>query len=59
VAASPEGQNQQIDLVVHRECRRLLDFIRPRISGPLDAEDVLQDVFRTYANRLHCLFLRG
>ncbi len=45
VAASPEGQNQQIDLVVHRERRRLLDFIRRRIPDPLDAEDVLQDVF--------------
>ncbi|MBC7449271.1 MAG: sigma-70 family RNA polymerase sigma factor [Hymenobacteraceae bacterium] len=45
VAVSPEGQNQQIDLVVHRERRRLLDFIRRRIPDPLDAEDVLQDVF--------------
>ncbi len=45
VAASPEGQNQQINAVVHRERRRLLDFIRRRIPDPLDAEDVLQDVF--------------
>ena len=45
VATSPEGQNQQIDVVVHRERRRLLDFIRRRIPDPLDAEDVLQDVF--------------
>ncbi len=43
--ATPEGQNQQIDAVVHRERRRLLDFIRRRIPDPLDAEDVLQDVF--------------
>ncbi len=45
VAATPEGQNQQIDVVVHRERRRLLDFIRRRIPDPLEAEDVLQDVF--------------
>ena len=45
VAASPDRQNVQIDLVVHRERRRLLDFIRRRIPDPLDAEDVLQDVF--------------
>ena len=45
VAASPEGQNQQINAVVTRERRRLLDFIRRRIPDPLDAEDVLQDVF--------------
>ena len=45
VAASPDRQNEQIDLVVHRERRRLLDFIRRRIPDPLDAEDVLQDVF--------------
>ena len=45
VAATPETQNQQIDVVVHRERRRLLDFIRRRIPDPLEAEDVLQDVF--------------
>lgn len=45
VAASAENQNQQIDAVVSRERRRLLDFIRRRIPDPLDAEDVLQDVF--------------
>ncbi len=45
VAATPDGQNEQIDVVVHRERRRLLDFIRRRIPDPLDAEDVLQDVF--------------
>ncbi len=45
VADSPEGQNQQIQTVVRQQRRRLLDFIRRRIPDPLDAEDVLQDVF--------------
>lgn len=42
---SAEGQDQQIQAVVSRERRRLLDFIRRRVPDELDAEDVLQDVF--------------
>ena len=40
--------------VVARERSRLLRFIRRRVPDPLDAEDVLQDVFQRLveANRL-------
>ena len=47
-------QDQRISDVVKRERSRLLNFIRRRVSDPLDAEDVLQDVFYRLveANRL-------
>jgi RNA polymerase sigma factor (sigma-70 family) len=47
-------QDQQISEVVRREQSRLRDFIRRRVPDPLDAEDVLQDVFYKLveANRL-------
>src|SRR6202795_2935407 len=47
-------QDQQISQVVVRERSRLLNFIRRRVPDPLDAEDILQDVFSDLveANRL-------
>ena len=47
-------QDQRISDVVKREQSRLLNFIRRRVSDPLDAEDILQDVFYKLveANRL-------
>jgi RNA polymerase sigma factor (sigma-70 family) len=47
-------QDQQISEVVRREQSRLRDFIRRRVPDPLDAEDILQDVFfkLVEANRL-------
>jgi len=47
-------QDQQISKVVVRERSRLLNFIRRRVPDPLDAEDILQDVFAELveANRL-------
>src|SRR5258707_2284813 len=47
-------QDQQISEVVRREQSRLRDFIRRRVPDPLDAEDILQDVFYRLveANRL-------
>jgi RNA polymerase sigma factor (sigma-70 family) len=47
-------QDQRISEVVKREGLRLRNFIRRRVSDPLDAEDVLQDVFYRLveANRL-------
>ena len=55
--ASPQmalEQDQRISEVVKREGSRLRNFIRRRVSDPLDAEDVLQDVFYKLveANRL-------
>jgi RNA polymerase sigma factor (sigma-70 family) len=48
------GQDQRIGDVVAREGSRLRSFIRKRVADPLDAEDVLQDVFYRLveANRL-------
>lgn len=47
-------QDQQISEVVKREGSRLRNFIRRRVPDPLDAEDILQDVFYKLveANRL-------
>lgn len=45
VAPSLDAQNEQLQLVLRQQRRRLLDFIRRRVPDPLDAEDVLQDVF--------------
>src|SRR5919109_2435291 len=46
--------DQQISEVVKRERSRLRNFIRRRVPDPLDAEDILQDVFYALveANRL-------
>ncbi len=50
---APE-QDRQISEVVSREESRLRRFIRRRVPDPLDAEDILQDVFceLVEANRL-------
>ena len=47
-------QDQRISEVVGREQSRLRKFIRGRVPNPLDAEDILQDVFfrLVEANRL-------
>jgi RNA polymerase sigma factor (sigma-70 family) len=47
-------QDQRISEVVRREQSRLRNFIRRRVPDPLDAEDILQDVFYRLveANRL-------
>jgi RNA polymerase sigma factor (sigma-70 family) len=50
----PTGQDDQLADVVNRERARLRSFIRRRVPDPLDAEDILQDVFSALveANRL-------
>jgi RNA polymerase sigma factor (sigma-70 family) len=47
-------QDQRISEVVNREQSRLRNFIRRRVPDPLDADDILQDVFYELveANRL-------
>jgi RNA polymerase sigma factor (sigma-70 family) len=47
-------QDQRISEVVKREQSRLRNFIRRRVPDPLDAEDILQDVFYrlVQANRM-------
>jgi len=47
-------QDQRISDVMQREQSRLRNFIRRRVPDPLDAEDILQDVFYRLveANRL-------
>jgi len=47
-------RNQRVSEVVEREQSRLRNFIRRRVPDPLDAEDVLQEVFfeLAEANRL-------
>jgi RNA polymerase sigma factor (sigma-70 family) len=50
----PMAEDQQISEAVNREHARLRNFIRRRVADPLDAEDILQDVFAKLveANRL-------
>jgi RNA polymerase sigma factor (sigma-70 family) len=50
----PHDENLRIADVVRREQSRLRNFIRRRVPDPLDAEDILQDVFYRLveANRL-------
>lgn len=38
-------ERERIAVVVRREESRLRNFIRSRVANPLDAEDILQDVF--------------
>lgn len=38
-------QNEEIQQTVRKERKRLFDFIRSRVKGDEDAEDILQDVF--------------
>lgn len=56
MALEPMGreEDQRISDVVRREQSRLRNFIRRRVPDPLDAEDILQDVFYrlVQANRL-------
>ncbi len=54
VEPMPFEQDQRISSVVEREQVRLRNFIRSRVPDPLDAEDVLQEVFYELveANRL-------
>src|SRR5689334_25306524 len=50
----PLEQDQRLSAIVERERARLKGFIRRRVADPLDAEDILQDVFYELveANRL-------
>src|SRR4026208_1315804 len=43
-------QNDELKQTVHRERKRLLDFIRQRVPTEEDAEDILQDVFFQFTN---------
>lgn len=43
-------QNELIRQTVHKEQKRLLDFIRQRVPSEQDAEDILQDVFYQFVN---------
>lgn len=45
-----DAQNESISIIIERERRRLLDFIRKRVPTQEDAEDVLQDVFYELVN---------
>src|SRR6184192_3499251 len=54
VAQMALEQDRHISEVVEREQSRLRNFIRRRVLDPLDAEDILQEVFYELveANRL-------
>lgn len=54
IGPMPLEQDRRISEIVKRERSRLLNFVRRRVPDPLDAEDILQDVFYQLveANRL-------
>lgn len=45
-----DAQNESLSVIVQKERRRLLEFIRRRVPTQEDAEDVLQDVFYELVN---------
>ncbi|HEY8959152.1 MULTISPECIES: RNA polymerase sigma factor, partial [unclassified Chitinophaga] len=45
-------QNERIQATVKQERKRLLHFIRQRVSNASDAEDILQDVFYQFTEYL-------
>jgi RNA polymerase sigma factor (sigma-70 family) len=49
-ATMTSHQNAEIQKTVHKERKRLLDFIRQRVNSDEDAEDILQDVFYQFVN---------
>lgn len=50
-----QNQQQEIQVTFRKERRKLLDFIRKRISFSEDAEDIVQDVFSDFVE-LYQLF---
>ena len=48
-------RDQRLSEVVERERSRLRNFIRRRVPDPLDAEDILQEVFYELAEANHLL----
>ena len=45
MAAISEIKNEKLDNTIHKEQRKLLNFINTRMPSVEDAEDILQDVF--------------
>jgi RNA polymerase sigma factor (sigma-70 family) len=45
-----DSQNEEIQQTVHKERKRLFDFIRSRVKADEDAEDILQDVFYEFVS---------
>ena len=52
VTAMAETRNRTIQDAVKQYGKKLLDFIRFRVSSPEDAEDVLQDVYFQFSRAL-------
>lgn len=50
--AMAADQNERIKETVQKERKRLLNFIRKRVSNQDDAEDILQDVFYQFTQYL-------
>lgn len=47
-----QEQNERIEAAVKQESKRLLNFIRQRVSNVSDAEDILQDVLYQFTEYL-------
>jgi RNA polymerase sigma factor (sigma-70 family) len=56
-AMSARTRNDSIQRTVSKERKRLLSFIRSRVSNDEDAEDILQDVFYQFANTMQFDFI--
>jgi len=49
---SAQARNDSIQRTVHKERKKLLSFIRMKVSSDEDAEDILQDVFYQFVNTM-------
>jgi RNA polymerase sigma factor (sigma-70 family) len=49
---SAQARNESIQKTVYKERKKLLSFIRRKVSNDTDAEDILQDVFYQFVNAM-------
>ena len=49
---SIQARNESIQRTVHKERKKLLSFIRRKVSSDEDAEDILQEVFYQFVNTM-------
>jgi RNA polymerase sigma factor (sigma-70 family) len=51
-SVSAQARNESIQHTVHKEQKKLLNFIRSKVSTDEDAEDILQDVFYQFVSTM-------
>jgi RNA polymerase sigma factor (sigma-70 family) len=54
---SVEARNESIEHTVHKERKKLLNYIRKKVPSDEDAEDILQDVFYQFTSTMQFDFI--